>query len=66
MTGQERYWAQQNRKKVGRVYCYLTEEQAAYLGASREERKNFPNGEAIRESLCLLPDKDDEEGTSNP
>ena len=48
MTGEERYWAQQNRK-VGRVYCFLTEEQAAFLRASLEERKTFPNRKAILE-----------------
>ena len=57
MTGEERYWAQQNRK-VGRVYCYLTEEQAAFLGASLEERKTFPNRKAILESLRLLDDEE--------
>ena len=57
MTGEERYWAQQYRK-VGRVYCYLTEEQAAFLGASLEERKTFPNRKAILESLCLLDDEE--------
>ena len=49
--------SQQNRK-VGRVYCYLTEEQAALLGASLEERKNFPNRKAILESLCILDDEE--------
>ena len=65
MTGEERYWAQQNRK-VGRVYCYITEEQAAFLGASLEERKTFPNRKAILESLCLLPDEDTTEKPKPP
>ena len=46
-----------------RAYCYLTDEQAHYLSLSNEDRKKVPNRKAILESLCLLPDKDDEDDT---
>ena len=46
-----------------KVYCYLTDEQAHYLSLSNEDRKKVPNRKAILESLCLLPDKDDEDDT---
>ena len=46
-----------------RVYCYLTDEQAHYLSLSNEDRKKVPNRKAVLESLCLLPDKDDEDDT---
>ena len=46
-----------------RAYCYLTDEQAHYLSLSNEDRRKVPNRKAILESLCLLPDKDDEDDT---
>ena len=46
-----------------RAYCYLSDEQAHYLSLSNEDRRKVPNRKAILESLCLLPDTDDEDDT---
>ena len=40
-----------------------SDEEAHYLSLSNEDRKKVPNRKAILESLCLLPDKDDEDDT---